>query len=145
MGQFMGFAQVAGDLEQGRPGQVRRPHERVAGGLVLVARVVLHELADEAALGVEHGQAAADLGREVEQVQLQAQLAVVAPLGLLQAVQVLGQGLVRLPGRAVDALQHGPVLVAPPVGAGHLHELEGAQPPGRRHVRAPAQVGPARR
>ena len=81
--------EVAGGLEQGRLGQVRGPHELVAGPLVLGAGVVLHQLADQAALGVEHGQAAADLGREVEQVELGAQLAVVALLGLLEAVQVV--------------------------------------------------------
>ncbi len=122
---------------------MRGPHELVATGLVLGPGVVLHELAHEAALGVEHGQAAADLGREGEEVELGAELAVVAALGLFEAVEVLGQGLVGLPRGAVDALEHRPVLVAPPIRTGHLHELERAQAGGGRHVGATAQVGPA--
>ena len=69
--------------------------------------------------------------------------AVVAALGLLQPVQMLGQRLVGLPGGAVDPLEHLPVLVAPPVGAGHPHELERPEAAGGRDVGAAAQVGPA--
>ena len=46
-------------------------------------------LPDHAALGVEDGQAGADLRGEREQVQLGAELAVVALLGLGQEGQVL--------------------------------------------------------
>ena len=72
---------------------VGSPDERIARLLVLCARVVLHELADEAALGVEDGQAAADLGREVEQVELDAEPPVVALLGLFEPEQMLVQRL----------------------------------------------------
>ena len=123
-----------------------REDEVVAGGLVLGPGVVLHQLADEAALGVEDGQAAADLGREVEQVELEAELAVVAALGLLQPVEVLGQGLVGLPGGAVDALELVAVLVAPPVGArATLMSLNEPRRVVDGHVGPAAQVGPARR
>jgi hypothetical protein len=44
------------------------------------------------------------------------------------------------PGRAVDALQHLVAVVAAPVGAGHLHQLEVPQLAGAGHVRAAAQV-----
>ena len=50
--------------------------------------VVLHHPADDAALGVEHGQAGAELVREREEVELGAELAVVALLGLGQPLQV---------------------------------------------------------
>jgi len=60
---------------------------------------------------VEDGQARADLLGEGEQVELGTQLAMVPSLGLDQAVQVLGQRLVRLPGRPVDALKLLAVLV----------------------------------
>ena len=92
------------------------------------------------ALGVEDGQARADLLGEAEQVELGAELAVVAPLGLLQLVQVGGQRLLRLPRRPVDALELLALLVAAPVGTGDPHQLEVAQPARRGHVRAPAQV-----
>jgi len=114
--------------------------ELVTALLVLGPGVVLHELADHPPLGVEDGQATTDLGWEVEQVQLEPQLAVITSLRLLQPVQVVGQGLLRLPRRAVDPLELGLALVAPPVGAGHPHELERSQPAGGRDVGAAAEV-----
>ena len=132
--------QVARRLEEVRLGDVGRVDELVARLHVALPRVVLHQPADGAALGVEDGQARTDLLGEAEEVELGAQLAVVAPLRLLQLVQVGGQRLLGLPGRPVDALQLLALLVAPPVGAGHPHELEVAQPAGRGHVRAAAQV-----
>ena len=128
--------EVARRLEERALGDVRRVDELVARLHVALPRVVLHEPADGPALGVEDGQARADLLGEGEEVELGAELAVVAPLGLLQPVQVLGQRLLGLPGRAVDALQLLALLVAAPVGAGHPHELEVAEPAGRGHVRA---------
>ena len=121
-------------------GDVGRVDEVVARLHVALPRVVLHQPADGAALGVEDGQARADLLGEAEEVELGAELAVVAPLGLLQLVQVGGQRLLGLPGRPVDPLQLLALLVAPPVRAGHPHELEVAQPAGRGHVRPAAQV-----
>ena len=93
-----------------------------------------------ATLRVEHREARADLVGEREEVELDAELAVVAPLGLLEAVQVLVERGLRLPRGAVDALEHRALLVAPPVRARDLRELERAEPLGRRHVRAAAQV-----
>jgi hypothetical protein len=78
-------------------------------------------------LGWNTARPAADLVGEAEQVELDAELAVVALLGLLEAVEVLGERLLGVPRRAVDALQHRLGLVAPPVGAGHPHQLEVAQ------------------
>ncbi len=67
----------------------------------------------------------------------------VPPLRLLDAPQVLLQLLGRRPDGAVDALEHRPLLVAAPVRAGHLHELEGIADLARRgHVRAAAEVEP---
>ncbi len=117
-----------------------REDELVARLLVPLAGIVLHQLADEATLRVEHGEPGADLRREGEQVQLGAELAMVPALGLLETVEVLRERLRRLPGGAVDALQLRPVLVAAPVGAGDAHQLEVAEPARLGHVRAPAQV-----
>ena len=51
----------------------------------------------------------------------------------------------RCPGRAVDALEHRTLLVAPPVGAGDGEQLErlGIDLRGVRHVGPAAQVGEA--
>ena len=135
-------AQVAGALEQLTLGDVRGVDELVPGLLVAAPRVVLHHPADDAALGVEHRQPAADLGREREQVQLGAELAVVAPLGLGQHGQVLVLQRPGLPGGAVDPLQLRVLLAAPPVRAAAAHQLERRDVAGGGQVRAAAQVLP---
>ncbi len=135
--------QVAGGLEQVRLGDVRGVNELVAGLLVPRARVVLQRLADDPALGVEDRQAAANLGREGEQVELGAELAVIPLLGFFEHPQVLILCVARRPGGAVDALQLRVLLVAAPVGAAGAHQLERRDLPGRRQVRAAAQVLPA--
>ena len=132
--------QVARHLEEVALGDVGRVDEVVAGLHVALPRVVLHETPDGAPLGMEHGEARADLLGEAEEVELCAELAVVAPLRLLELVQVGGERLLGLPGGPVDALQLLALLVAPPVGAGDPHQLEVAEAAGGGHVRPPAQV-----
>ena len=79
----------------------------------------------------------------MEQVHLPAEPPVVALLRLLQLVQVGLQLLLVAPCGAVDALEHGVAVIAAPIGAGDLHQLEAlADPAGGRHVRATAQVEP---
>ena len=134
--------QVAGDLEQLRLGDVRGVDELVAGLAVLAARVVLELAPDDAALGVEHRQAGTDFVGEAEQVQLGAELAVVAALRLLDQLQVRVERLLRLPRGAVDALQAGVVLVAAPVRGRAAGQLERRNVLRRRDVRTAAQVTP---
>ena len=117
-----------------------RVHERVAAPLVPEPAVVLDQLAHDGALRVPHGETAAEHRREAQQVELGRQLAMVAFGRLLQLMEMVGEGLLGLPGRAVDALQHRPLLVAAPVRAGHLLQLEMAEPARRRHVRTDAHV-----
>ena len=109
---------------------------------VPAADVVLHLPLDHAALGVEDHQAGADLVGEAEQVEVAAELAVVAPLGLLDPVQVLLERLLGLPGGAVDPLELLVLLVAAPVRRGAAHQLERRDPLRGRQVRAAAQVAP---
>ena len=127
-------------LEQVAVRQVRREHELVAALVVALAAVVLHQLAHDGALRMPHRQPPTQFVREAEQVELGGELAVIALLGLLETMQVLGERGLALPRRAVDALQHRALLVAAPVGAGDLHQLEVAEPAGRRHMRPAAQV-----
>ena len=69
--------------------------------------------------------------------------AVVAPLRLLDAVQIGFQVVFAGPGGAVDALQLCLVVVAPPVGAGQFGQLERlADKTRRRLVRPAAEVQP---
>ena len=80
---------------------------------------------------------------EVEQVELLAELAMIALLGLFQAVQIGVEFLLVAPGGAVDALQHGVARIAAPVGAGELRQLEAvAELAGARQMRAATDVEP---
>ena len=85
--------QVPGGVEQPLLGDVRGADVLEALLDVPLADVVLHLPLDHATLGVEDRQAGADLVGEAEQVELAAELAVVAALGLLDAVEVLVQRL----------------------------------------------------
>ncbi|OIQ70168.1 hypothetical protein GALL_482220 [mine drainage metagenome] len=72
-----------------------------------------------------------------------ADLAVVALLGLLQARQMRLEVGFACPGGAVDPLELGVAMVAAPIGAGQLGQLEGlAHMLGRGQVRTQAQVLP---
>ena len=132
--------QVTGGVEELVLGQVRGADVLEALLDVALADVVLHDALDHTALGVEDREAGADLVGEGEQVEVAAELAVVAALGLLDAVQVLLERLLGLPGGAVDALQHLVLLVAAPVRRRRPHQLEGGDPLGGGQVRAAAQV-----
>src|SRR5690606_14482335 len=78
---------------------------------------------------------------EVKEIHLPAELAVIAPLGLLEPLEVRLELLRLGPSRAVDALQHLVARVAAPIRAGELRQLEREpEAAGRRQVRAPAQV-----
>ena len=79
---------------------------------------------------------------QVKEIELLADAAMVALLGLFQAVQVLIELLLVRPGGAVDPLQHLVARIAAPVGAGDLGELERLELAGGGHVRPAAQVHP---
>ncbi len=87
------------------------------------------------------GHARADFLGEAEQVELGAEFAVVTLLGFLQMVEVRLEVGLGGEGRAVDALEHGALLVAAPVGAGHGQELDRLDQARGRHVGTAAQVG----
>ena len=118
--------------------------DRRADLVVAVARLepahgVLQRPPQALPLGVPEGRPRRHVV-EAEEVEGDAQAAVVALLGLLAAPQVAVQLLLRGPDRAVDALEHRPLLVAAPVGAGHAQQGERPDRAGGRHVRAAAQV-----
>ena len=75
-----------------------------------------------------------------EEVELPAQNAVIPLARLVQPVKVDAQVLLLEKGRAVDALEHLPALVAAPVGPRHVEQLVVPQSPGRGQVRPPAEV-----
>ena len=132
--------QVPGGVEQPLLADVGRADVLEALLDVPLPDVVLHLALDHPALGVEHREAGAELVGEGEQVEVAAELAVVAALGLLDPVQVLLERLLGLPGGAVDALELLVLLVAAPVRRGAAHQLERRDALGGRQVRAAAQV-----
>jgi len=78
---------------------------------------------------------------EVEEIELNAEPAVVAPLCLLEALEMKVEILLREEGRAVDA---GELLfgrVAAPVGTGEPGQLERLDRPGVDQVRTAAEIG----
>ncbi len=122
--------------------ELRRLDFDIAAGLELAPQVTLERAPERPPLGmpVDH---AGRVFLLVEQVHLAAELAMVALLGFLDAVQILLQLLVGEEDRAVDALELGVLGIAAPVGARHLRELERlAELARRRQVRTKAHVEP---
>ena len=133
---------VSGAFPQRAVNQLRGLHLLVAGGVQPAAHVGLGGEVKLPALGVpEH--AADRLFLEVEQVHLLADAAVVAAFRLLQHMQVGVEFLLVAPGGAIDARQHGVAVIAAPIRAGHLHQLERRTDiGGGAHVRSAAQIEP---
>ena len=97
----------------------------VAALIVLLAPKVLDDGPDARALGMPVDQAGARSSWKLNRSSSLPRLRWSRFLDLLQPGQVLSQLLLGGPDRAIDALQHRLVLVAAPVGAGHVQQLEG--------------------
>jgi hypothetical protein len=109
--------EVTGDLVDLFRRDVGGVDKIVAAGKLLLLLELLDEVADDAALGVPQDETRPDLLTDREEVELPPEPTVVSLLGLLESPQVRVKLGLRGPGRSVDALQHRPLLVAPPVGA----------------------------
>jgi len=134
---------VARRLPQLAVHHLRRVDLDIAAALLLAAHVVLQRGVDVPAVRVPE-----DLARRlllhVKQVHLAAQTAMVAPLGLLEEIEIGLEPLAVLEGDAVDALQHLAAAVAAPIGARDAHQLEGIRGhlPGMLEMRAAAEILP---
>ena len=136
------FVPVAGLLPQRAIDQLGGADFLVAGGGLAAAHVVLGGAIQAPAFRVPED-AADGFFLDVEQVHVLADTAVVAALGFFQLVEVGLQLLGVAPGSAVDARQHGVAVIAAPIRAGDLHQLEGgADVAGGAHVRAAAEIDP---
>ena len=94
-------------------------------------------------IAIPFGQPERRAGRELgeqEQLELLAELAVVARARLLEPLEVLGELVLGGERGAVDAGEHLAVRVAAPVGAGDGRELERLRAAGVGRVRAAAEV-----
>ncbi len=130
---------VAGALPEDAVDNLRGLDFLVAVFALDLAHVLLEYLVDGPAVGVpEHH--ARGFFLQVEEVELLADLAVVAFFGFFDALDVGRQLLLVSPGGAVHALQLLVLGIAAPVGARQLGQLECLEEAGVRHVRATAHV-----
>src|SRR5918994_3867101 len=126
--------------KQGLVDQVPGPHVLVAVARLDLAHVNLHEVTHHLPFGQEERDTGTRIGREREQIEILADLAVVPRPRLIEASEVRFEFLLRWPCRTVDAGEHRVLLVAPPVGSSYVLQLEGAEPARARDVRAAAQI-----
>ena len=110
--------QMTAGLPQTAPSYVGGVDDVIAPAAVKFSPVIFDEGPHEAAFGMPNDQPRPNLIMDAVESQLPAQSAVVPPLRFLQTRQVGVQRLLALEGGPVDPLQHGPMLVAPPVCAG---------------------------
>ena len=101
---------------------------------------VLDDRAQQGAFGVPDDQPRARLVVELEEIQFPAETAVVPLFRLFQEPQMFVERLLRRETGPVDALEHLVVLVPPPVGAGHVEELEGPDHPRRGDMGSAAEI-----
>src|SRR5216683_3035017 len=131
---------VAAGFPEVEAHDVRGKDEVVAALEQFVAEPVLDNLSNEAALGMPEDETGAGFLLNAEEVELDTELAVVAALGFFKTVQMFVQLFLREESHGVNALELGIALLALPVGAGDVHELERMDALGRRDVRAAAEV-----
>ncbi len=135
--------QVFGCLEELRFGDVWGGYERVTLFQVAPPRVLLHLHLRQRSLGVEDRQARADLVGKAEEIEVDAELAVIPLLGFGEPVQVSPQFVLARPRRPVEPLQLGVRLVATPVRRRSPGQLESVADQLRgRDVRAATQIAP---
>jgi len=117
----------------------------IAVGIVLVAPEGLDRLTDAGSHRMPIHQTRAGFFMQAEQVELLAELSMIALLHILKVLQVQPKVLRIRPCSTVDAGQHRVGLLPAPIGTGDAHQLEGIglQLLGRFHMRTAAQVGEA--
>ena len=106
---------VAGRLPKICARDVRRVNQRVPALQILVAHPVFDGLADDAAFGMKENQPRTSEFLNAEQIQLFAQLAMVAALGFFHPRQEFVELFLAEKRRAVDALQLRIALFALPI------------------------------
>jgi len=104
---------------------VRREHLLIALLAQLGRNECLQFLADDRTVGRPKHEALADGVVDDEQLEVLAELAMVAEFRLLKLVEIRGEFILGREGGAVDALELLVVLVAAVVGAGDRQQLEG--------------------
>src|SRR5579862_9129284 len=131
---------MPGRLPQAAIEELRAFDLLVAGAFEAGAHIALDDPEQRPALRMpEH--AAHRLFPEMKEVEFAAEPTVVAPLGFFEPIEIGVEILLGCPSRAIDPLQLGVSRVAAPIGAGHIHQLEGLpETAGRRQMRTDAQI-----
>ena len=119
---------------------VRGPDVEITARQLLIHDEALELAPDGGAVRKPERQAWPDTIVDREELQVLAQLLVVALFRLFEELQVIVELALRLPRGPVDAGQLRLLLVSPPVGPGDTHQLEGLQILRRAHVGSTAQV-----
>ncbi len=112
----------------------------VAQAPLEIEDVLLEQTADGGALGQPEWQACSDFLADGEELELFAEAAVIAALGVFEAREIVVEILLREEGGAVDALKLRVLFIAEPVGAGDGHGLEGADAACGWNMRPAAEV-----
>ena len=107
---------------------------------VLFAPEVLNFISNAGPPGKPQNQTGPDVLRDCIQFELLSQNTVISLLGLFHTMQVVLEPRFLGIGHPVDALQHRPLFVTPPVGAGRGGEFEGFDHARSRQMRPPAEV-----
>src|SRR5579862_3329688 len=131
---------MAGCFPEVKEHDVRGEDEIVAAVLELFAEPVFDDGADQAALGMPEDQAGAGGFLNAEKIELGAKLAMIAALGLFDAVEIFVELFLGVEGERVNALELRVPFLAFPVGASDVGELERLDALGGRNVRAAAEI-----
>ena len=119
---------------------VRRVHQLVTTFEMLICFESLDKVADDRPFRVPEDQTGTDHLVCAEQVQLSTESPMVAAQRFLASFNEIRQVLFRLPGCAVDPLEHWTLLVAAPVRAGDAEQLEAANLARVLNVRSTAEI-----
>src|SRR5262249_27501067 len=131
---------VAGGLPQIEEHDVWSKHKVISALQQFLAQPVFHYRSDQAALGMPENQARPGLFLDAEKIELRAEPAVVAALGLFNAVQVFIELFLGVKRERINTLQLRVPFLALPVSAGDVGELECVNTLGRRNMWAAAEV-----
>src|SRR5450631_4279582 len=131
---------VAAGLPEIEKHDVRGVDKVVAAAEQFIAEPVFDDFANQAAFGMPEDEAWAGFFLNAEEVELHADLAVVAALGFFKAMQIFVELSLSVESGGVDALQLGIAFLTFPVGAGDVHQFEGGDALGGGNMRAAAEI-----
>ncbi len=131
---------MAGGFPQIKLGNVGGVDDLISPPPVLFFPEMLDDFTHKSSFGMPVDESRPAFFFDAEEVKFPAQPPVVPPLDFFKPGKVGVQGFLVHEGGAVDALEHGPVLVSPPVSSGDAEQLERLEVSCIRYVRACAKI-----